>query len=120
MSHRTVLVAAAIGVSLLSAPVFGQGFNWLSNAPVRHFTDKDWEILRSTMRETLDNGANGSKVTWRNPDTGNHGTIEPLDTYVQNGLRCRRTAIANYAGGLSGQGVHSLCKAEDGDWKISS
>lgn len=75
--------------------------------------------MRSTTREVLDNGADGTQKTWENPDSGASGTIKVLNTYEQNGLRCRRTHFSNSAGGFDGAGTFNLCKVADGSWKIA-
>ncbi len=76
-------------------------------------------MLRATAREVLDNGADGTEASWSNPATENSGSIKVLNTYEENGLRCRRTEFSNHARGLSGSGIHRLCKVADGTWKIA-
>lgn len=119
MYFRTFLSAAAAAALLVSASAMGQGYRWLDTSPVRFFTDADWEILRSTARKTLDNGADGTEASWSNPDTDASGSIKVLSTYQENGLRCRKTQITNQARGLAGSGIFRLCKVADGTWKIS-
>lgn len=119
MYLRTVHIAVSLAAILLSASAFAQGYRWLDTSPVAHFNDEDWTMLRSTARAVLDNGADGTEDSWRNPDSGSYGSIKVLNTYEQNGLRCRRTYFSNSAGGFHGTGIFNLCKVADGTWKIA-
>lgn len=118
--HRfSFLFAVVLAANLLSAAAFGQGYRWLDTSPVKHFTEEDWNLFRSTMQETLDNGADGSEGTWENPDSGGHGSIKVLSSFEQEGLRCRRARLSNSAGGFEGGGTFNLCKVADGTWKFA-
>lgn len=120
MHYRTLLSAAAAAAIFASATATAQGYRWLDTSPVRFFTDEDWEMLRATAREALDNGADGTEVSWKNADTDVSGTIMVMNTYEENGLRCRKTKFLNHARGLTGGGIYRLCKVADGKWKISN
>lgn len=118
--HRfSFLFAVTLAATLMPAAATGQGYRWLDTSPAAHFTDEDWTMLRSTAREVLDNAADGTEDSWKNPDSGASGTIKVLNTYEQEGLRCRRTYFANSAGGFHGTGIFNLCKVADGSWKIA-
>ncbi len=119
MYPRTVFLAVSLAAILLSTAAFAQGYRWLDTSPAAHFNDEDWTMLRSTARELLDNGADGTEDSWENPASGSSGSIKVLNTYQQNGLRCRRTYFSNSAGGFHGSGIFSLCKVADGSWKIA-
>jgi surface antigen len=114
-----VVVAATLAAVLVSTSAFAQGFRWLDTSPVAHFNDEDWDMLRSTARPLLDNGADGSEDSWKNPDSGSYGSIKVLNTFQKDGLRCRRTYFSNSAGGFHGTGIFNLCKVADGSWKIA-
>ena len=119
MHPRTALIAATVAAALIQTPAFAQGYRWLDTSPVRHFTDEDWSLLRSTAREVLDNGADGSEDSWENPDSGSSGSIKVLSSFQQDGLHCRRAHFSNSAGGFHGSGIFNLRRVADGSWKIA-
>jgi hypothetical protein len=119
MQRCSFLTAVSLAALVVSASAFGQGYRWLDTSPIQHFTDEDWTLLRSTARDVLDNGADGSEDSWENSDSGASGSIKVLNTYEKDGLRCRRTYFANSAGGFHGTGIFNLCKVADGTWKIA-
>ena len=42
-----------------------------------------------------------------------------MTTFQENGLRCRKAKFTNEARGMVSIQTHSLCKADDGTWKIA-
>ena len=120
MSKRITTMAVAMAFSLVAVPAFAAGqFSWLKNSPVSHFTDEDWDLLRSTARDLLDNGEDGDKAEWANSESGAEGSVEVLNSYEEDGRTCRRAKFYNSARGLAGTGVYRLCRVEDGSWKIA-
>jgi surface antigen len=87
---------------------------------MERFTDSDWEILRSKTRDLIDNGADGDRVDWENPETGNGGAIRVLNDFQFEGERCRETAFRSYTRNkvLEGQFTGHLCEQENGAWKF--
>lgn len=118
---KTNLASAitAMVAIFLSVPVQSQTYKWLDTSPIKFFTDQDWEIMRSTARQTLDGADDGTTATWSNPETEASGSITVINTYEEEGRRCRRTKFFNSARGLTGSGIFRLCKIEDGSWKIA-
>ena len=114
----TLLIAAAI-VMFISASAQSQAYRWMDTSPLKFFTDQDWDLMRSTARRTLDNADDGTTATWSNPETGASGSITVINTYEEEGRRCRKTKFFNSARGLTGTGIFRLCKVEDGTWKVA-
>ncbi len=94
--------------------------HWLETSPAAFFDENDWAMFRSTIREHLDNGEDGTSKTWKNSESGNNGTITVINSYKENGTTCRKTVIENHVESrqLSGKGVYRLCKQPDGKWKV--
>ena len=114
---------SAISIALLAAmaasPAFPQNIGFLSKGPVAYLDDADKKILTETFNAALNDGANGETVEWSNPDTGNSGTIEVLDTHEDYGTTCRTIRTFTQAGGRDGGGVYRLCRADDDSWQFA-
>jgi surface antigen len=114
---RKRLFWIGLGV-LVSLPVAAMNWSFLRHAPVSHFTEKDWDLLRQAGREALANAPDGDTVGWSNPDSGAFGTVQPLNTYKSQGMTCRRTEVYNSAGGVTGTSRFEFCQQEDGTWQV--
>lgn len=104
---------------LLSSPVSAMNWSFLKHAPVSHFTERDWDLMREAGREALASAPDGQTVGWRNPDSGAFGTVQPLSSYEAQGMACRRTEVYNNAGGASGTSRFDFCQQEDGTWRVA-
>jgi surface antigen len=93
-------------------------WDWLEKSPVSYFTPEDKHIMRKTARDVLENGKDGTKVSWENPETGHSGSITPISNTKRADLTCRKTRFFNSAEGLTSIQLHLLCKQADGTWKI--
>ena len=63
----------------------------------------------------------GQSVAWRNPDSGNSGTVTPLRTYqAPSGQYCREYQQTIMIGGEKHQAYGTTCRQPDGSWKIVS
>ena len=119
---RMKRLGAAIAFAALLASPGGFALNLLTmgNIPIRHMTDEDREILKTAVIGTLDQGADGTTVSWENPKTGAHGNLIPRVTYQREDKVCRDLEVANSARGRDNRLVTTLCKQPDGDWKIDT
>jgi surface antigen len=113
------IFGACASLAWLPASVDAQGYQWLDQSPISFFDDEDWELLRSTSREALEEGEVGETDGWHNEKTGASGTITVLETSEHEGMQCRRAKFFNSAGGVTGTGVFRMCKTADGTWKIA-
>ncbi len=116
MGARILLVGAGL---LLSSAVLAMNWSFLRQAPVSHFTEKDWDLMREAGREALANAPDGETVGWSNADSGAFGTVQPLKSYEAQGMICRRTEVYNNAGGASGTSRFDFCEQEDGTWRVA-
>jgi surface antigen len=116
MGARILLVGVGL---LLSSAVLAMNWGFLRHAPVSHFTEKDWDLMKEAAREALANAPDGETVGWSNSDSGAFGTVQPLNSYEAQGMTCRRTEVYNNAGGTSGTGRFDFCQQDDGTWRAA-
>jgi surface antigen len=109
-SGKGRLAATAAGV-LLGAFAGGEVGKSLDRA--------DQLAMTRATQSSLETAPSGRVVQWRNPDTGNHGTITPVRTY-QDGERqfCREYQQTIVVGGRSQEGYGRACRQPDGSWRI--
>lgn len=61
----------------------------------------------------------GSTTTWRNPDSGNSGSITPTRTYQSaSGQFCREFQQTITVGGRQEESFGTACRQPDGSWRI--
>lgn len=78
----------------------------------------DKERAERTAQSTLESSPIGRAGQWRNPDTGNCGTITPTRTYQSSGMYCREFTQAITIAGRTQQGFGTACRQPDGTWQI--
>ncbi len=122
-------VGAAAG-GLISAAV-GADTGWIIAATVLgavaggvvgdYMTREDKMMAGKTTNDALESQPSGNTSTWRNPDTGNSGSVTINDTYEQaDGTPCRSFNQTINAGDRTESGVGTACRAPDGTWQIRS
>lgn len=85
------------------------------------FTKGDLMALRAELWPLLDKRADGTVDAWRNPQTGNVGTMQIDKSYQWKGLRCRTVThvVRLKAYKNPRRFVVSYCKTADAVWKIA-
>ena len=87
-------------------------------SPPRH---KDKEIAAQTAQRAFETNRTGQASTWKNPDSGNSGSITPTKTYQSaGGQYCREYQQTITVGGEKHQAYGTACRQPDGSWKIQS
>lgn len=71
-----------------------------------------------TMSQSLEYNPSGVRSQWKNPDSGNHGSITPQATYVEHGRNCREYIQEVVIGGKRQQAFGKACRRNDGAWEI--
>ena len=75
-------------------------------------------IERSTQN-ALENNKTNQVSEWRNPDSGNVGTVVPVRTYQTTaGQYCREYQQSVTVGGETQSGYGRACRQPDGSWQI--
>ena len=112
-----IRIAAGLLLAATGAAVAGN-YSFLDEAPAKHFTEQDIQLLTDAVNDALDNSADGKITGWRNPQTKASGKLKPLKTYRSHGTTCRRLQIANKADGLKNNVAFNFCRQADNTWKL--
>ncbi len=79
----------------------------------------DKAYAERTTQNSLEYNRAGQVSSWKNPDSGNGGTITPVSTYkAADGADCREYTQTIEVGGRSEQAVGKACRQPDGTWRI--
>ena len=104
-------IVGTIAGTLLGAAVGSSIGSSLDNA--------DLAAYNQTSQRALNNGQNGQTLPWKNPQTGNSGTVTPTNYYQNDaGEYCREYTQTITVGGKKQEGHGTACRQPDGSWKI--
>lgn len=104
------LVAVAIGT--LAGALIGQGVG-------QSLDRADQLMMERNAQYALESTRTNVATTWRNPDTGNYGSITPVETYrTSQGQYCREYTQTVVIGGQAQQAYGTACRQPDGSWLI--
>ncbi len=79
----------------------------------------DQASMEQANQRALESSQTGHTSTWRNPDSGNSGTITPTNTYQNaSGQNCREYQQTIVVGGKSEQAHGTACRQPDGSWQV--
>ena len=107
---RGNIVAVAIGT--LAGAIIGQEIG-------KSLDRADQMMMERNAQYALEYTRTNTPTTWRNPDSGNYGTITPTETYQNNsGQYCREYYQTVMVGGQPQQAYGTACRQPDGSWLI--
>jgi len=107
---RGTLVAVAIGT--LAGAILGQEMG-------KTLDRADQLIMERNAQYALEYTRTNQATTWRNPDSGNYGTITPVETYqTTQGQYCREYYQTVIIAGQPQQAYGTACRQADGSWLI--
>jgi len=79
----------------------------------------DLSYANGTAQNAFETAPSGQASTWRNPDSGNSGTVVPTSTYkTSQGQYCREYQQTVTVQGQTQQAYGTACRQPDGSWKI--
>ncbi len=105
--------AGIVGGALLGGLVGGAVGNRMDAADRRE--------AHSATQYSLDKNPSGTEAKWNNPDSGNYGSVTPLNSYQQsNGRYCREYTHQVTINGQTEQASGTVCRQLDGSWQIKS
>jgi len=82
---------------------------------------RDKRMASEAAQRAFESNRAGQATVWRNPDSGNSGTITPTrTTQLANGQYCREYKQTIVVGGEQNQAYGTACRQPDGTWKIQS
>lgn len=86
----------------------------------RRMDEVDRRAAMEAEYRALETGRAGTATPWRNPNSGNYGTVVPGKPYVANAQHCRTYAHTIYIGGRPETMTGRACRKPDGTWhKVS-
>ena len=104
------LVAVAIGT--LAGALIGQDIG-------RSLDRADRLAMQQNAQYALENTRTNVTTTWHNPDSGNSGSLTPVETYqASSGRYCREYIQKVWIAGKEQQAYGTACRQPDGTWKI--
>jgi len=94
---------------------------WMGGEVGKSLDKADRAYMARTTQDSLEYAKTGSSSSWRNPDSGHHGTVTPSKTYEKaSGEYCRQFEQTIYVGGKEETATGRACRQADGTWKIVS
>jgi surface antigen len=102
---------AATGAGALLGGLVGQSAG-------RSLDRADRVYYGRTATDTLERVPSGHRSQWRNPDTGNWGTITPMRTYETASGHCREYHQTIVVGGRAEEAYGTACRQPDGSWRV--
>lgn len=79
----------------------------------------DMAAYNATSQRALETAQPGQSLPWKNPNTGNYGSVTPSNYYQNsNGQYCREFTQKITVGGRTEQGHGTACRQPDGTWQI--
>ena len=83
--------------------------------------DQDKRTAAATTQQALEDKPSGATTTWKNPDSGNSGSVTPVRTYQSaSGQYCREYEQTVTIGGKPQKSYGTACRQPDGSWQIVS
>lgn len=105
----------AISVALLGA--LGAGFG---NVVGKSLDQRDQRLIANAAEQALTYAPSGTKISWRNPDSGNYGYVEPIKTWQPKSRRyCREYRTQIIVEGKEQTGYGIACRDQgDQEWRM--
>ncbi|MDR6292156.1 MULTISPECIES: RT0821/Lpp0805 family surface protein [Inquilinus] len=91
---------------------------WLGNSVGSSLDRSDQLYAERTYNQAFEGTRSGTESSWRNPDSGNYGTVTPTRTYQNAGRDCREFTQTIYIQGRAQTGTGTACRNGDGTWAI--
>ncbi len=101
----------ATGVGALAGAMIGGQIG-------KSMDEYDRQMLQKSSYQALEYSPSGSTVEWKNPDSGNRGSITPTKTFKHDGQYCREYQQEVTIGGEKQKAYGKACRQKDGQWKI--
>ncbi len=91
----------------------------LGNEIGRSLDRADRLALQRTTQQSLEKAPVGKTSKWKNPDSGNYGSVTPKKTYERaDGTYCREFTQTITVGGRTEEAYGTACRQPDGTWKL--
>lgn len=92
---------------------------YLGNSVGASLDAADMSYYDKTSQSALESNKVGQTSTWKNPDSGNSGTITPTRSFESAAKhQCREYTQTVQVGGKTERAYGTACRQADGSWKI--
>jgi surface antigen len=102
-------VAATVGGALIG------GF--IGNRIGKSMDDEDRRRAYEAQYAALENGPDGQRSEWRNPNNSHYGYFTPRRAYTYQSMHCREFEQTVYINGRPETMVGRACRNPDGTWR---
>jgi surface antigen len=111
IGHGKGQLAATAAGTLLGAFLGNEAGKSLDRADRLYASQAEYQALEYTPA--------GSSTEWRNPDSGHHGAVTPIETYeTASGGYCREFQHRAKIGGRTQNVYGTACRTPDGEWQV--
>lgn len=94
---------------------------WAGSELGKKMDEEDKVYAQRTAQDAMEYNKAGQTSTWRNPESGNSGTVTPVHTYENaTGKDCREFETSIFVEGEQEKGTGTACRQADGTWQIES
>ena len=91
----------------------------VGNSVGRSLDRADRLYAQRSAQNALEYTQAGQVSSWRNPDSGNSGTVQPTRTYqTPSGRYCREYQQTVTVGGRTERAYGTACRQPDGSWQV--
>lgn len=102
----------ATGVGALAGALVGSHIG-------KAMDENDKKMLELSSYKAFEAAPSGNSVEWKNPDSGNYGSITPTRTFKNEvGQYCREYTQVIVIGGKQEKAYGRACRQPDGQWQI--
>ena len=113
MKRTALIVIAMLGVLFGYTAAHAQSYQTLLDRP-------EQQAMAQTIQYALEYNKTNQPAAWANPDTGNSGTLVPLQTMQDpNGRTCREFVATLTVDNVEWQGQGTACRQPDGQWLVT-
>jgi len=114
-------IAAAAGGGAGAIVGAGVGGALLGGFIGNRLDARDKRMASQAAQRAFEQNHTGQSTAWKNPDSGNSGSVTPTRTYqLANGQYCREYNQTVMIGGQQHQAYGTACRQPDGSWQIQS
>lgn len=116
---RATLRAVIAVIFMLTAPAAWAANTWfIQDTPLGNMTQEDRDLYQRTLDEALNSGTVGETKEWKNPVTGNLGSVKVIKDFSRQESACRRVETFAQTKALKNRARWNFCKQPSGEWKV--
>ena len=103
-----------------AAVAIAGNLSFLNDSAISKFDEEDMRLMSESVQAVANDDATPSQRSWKNAASGHEGSIESLKAFTgHGGLACKKLRITNVAGDLRSKAVYTMCKSNEGDWRLA-